>query len=264
MSELNYVPSWLDSAMTLLEKLNKCIEKIETIVNTVVSVTKTANDALNLANTNEADITTLENKTATLETKTATLETKTATLETKTTTLETNVDAAKQEAKSAYSLANLANTTANTAQALANDTLDKTNQNTTDITALQNEKSGKIYLHIIVVEVLQYRFKFWTINDEREAYRDKFNSEQAFTVTLDIFNEELMRVQDTTVSKCLTLRVGSITFTHTKTSGGWSTQNSNGVINFAAYLDDSNQIVTITDLPVWNSATILNERVIGL
>ena len=49
MSELNYVPSWLDSAMTLLEKLNKCIEKIETIVNTVVSVTKTANDALSIA-----------------------------------------------------------------------------------------------------------------------------------------------------------------------------------------------------------------------
>ena len=57
MSELNYVPSWLDNAMTLLEKLNKCIEKIETIVNTVVSVTKTANDALSLAKTNETDIT---------------------------------------------------------------------------------------------------------------------------------------------------------------------------------------------------------------
>ena len=60
MSELNYVPSWLDSAMTLLEKLNKCIEKIETIVKTVVTVTKTADDALSLANTNESDITTIQ------------------------------------------------------------------------------------------------------------------------------------------------------------------------------------------------------------
>lgn len=56
MSNLNYVPSWLDSAMTLLEKLNKCIEKIETIVNTVVSVTKTANDALSLANSKSSKL----------------------------------------------------------------------------------------------------------------------------------------------------------------------------------------------------------------
>ena len=30
-NKLNYVPSWLDGATTLLQKLNKCIEKIEEI-----------------------------------------------------------------------------------------------------------------------------------------------------------------------------------------------------------------------------------------
>ena len=154
MSELNYVPSWLDSAMTLLEKLNKCIEKIETIVNTVVSVTKTADDALSLAKTNEADITELQ-------TKTTALETKTTALETKTTTLETNVDAAKNEAHAAYSLANLANITANTAQAIA------------------NGKSPKLYLHDISITLSNFTVKFKKINNESEPINN-YEGEQYY------------------------------------------------------------------------------------
>ena len=227
MSELNYVPSWLDSAMTLLEKLNKCIEKIETIVNTVVSVTKTANDALSLAKTNETDINTLETKTATLETKTA--------------TLETNVDAAKQEAHSAYSLANLANTTANTAQAIANDTLDKTNQ-----------KSPKLYLHEIILNTGYYSFKFFSITEESQKYSDKIKNGEAFSVILKPFNAVLEMANEVTVSKCLTLQLTDITLNN---------QNCNGSITFAAYLDGNNQIVTITDYPEWFSATFEGESV---
>lgn len=149
MSNLNYVPSWLDSAMTLLEKLNKCIEKIETIVNTVVTVTKTANDALSLANTNEADITELQGKTTALETKT--------------TTLETNVGAAKKEAHDAYSLANLANTTANTAQAIA------------------NGKSPKLYLHDISITISNFTVKFKKINNESEPLNNYVGESQHIT-----------------------------------------------------------------------------------
>ena len=255
MSNLNYVPSWLDSAMTLLEKLNKCIEKIETIVNTVVSVTKTADDALSLAKTNETDINTLypkttalETKTTALETKTTALETKTTALETKTTTLETNVGAAKKEAHDAYSLANLANTTANTAQAIAND------------------KSPKLYLHIIVLSpvVGGYTFKFWVINEESISYKTKFNSEEQFNTTVYPFNCVLMSHNGVSISKSLTLQLTQISFAHGKSGNDWNPQNCNGTIDFAAYLNDSNQIVTITDYPEWYSATVDSDYVMEL
>lgn len=218
MSNLNYVPSWLDSAMTLLEKLNKCIEKIETIVNTVVSVTKTANDALNLANTNEADITELQNKT---------------------TTLETNVGAAKKEAHDAYSLANLANTTANTAQTIA------------------NGKSAKLYLHEIILDTMTYKFKFFSITEESKKYTDKTNSGEVFNVTLKPFNCVLQSDNGERVSKCLTLELSDILLSN-------GAQNCHGTINFAAYLDGTNQIVTITNFPEWNAAAFDGEIVTEL
>ena len=236
MSELNYVPSWLDSAMTLLEKLNKCIEKIETIVNTVVSVTKTADDALSLANTNEADITTLETKTATLETKTA--------------TLETNVDAAKQEARSAYSLAQAANNAANAAQAIANDTLDKV-----------NSKSPKLYLHEITLNTGYHQFNFFSITEESKKYSDKIKDGEAFTATLKPFNCVLKNANGREVSKCLTLQLSDISLNHRKENEVWNPQNCNGTILFAAYLDDNNQIATITDRPEWFRAAFEHEFV---
>lgn len=36
MANLDYVPSWLDGATTLLKKLGKCIEKIEELNNAIV------------------------------------------------------------------------------------------------------------------------------------------------------------------------------------------------------------------------------------
>ena len=230
MSELNYVPSWLDSAMTLLEKLNKCIEKIETIADTVVSVTKTANDALSLANTNEADITALETKTATLETKTA--------------TLETSVGEAKKEAHDAYSLAQLANSTANTAQAIA------------------NNKSPKLYLHQMTIQTPDgYRLYFWTIDEESKYYKNKYESNEQFEATLSPLGAKLLKVNNTSITKCLTLELSAISFTHVKLAGGWNQQNSNGAIQFAAYLNDNNQIVTIDNEYEWYAANILAEYV---
>lgn len=231
MSELNYVPSWLDSAMTLLEKLNKCIEKIETIVNTVVSVTKTANDALNLAKRNETDINTLYPKTTALETKTAALETKT-------TTLETDVDAASQEARGARSLAQLALDTGNTAQAIA------------------NGKSAKLYLHEITLNTEAYQFKFFSITEESKKYSDKIKNGETFSTTLKPFNCVLTKADSVYLSKSLTLQLSNITLD--------DKGNSDGTIMFAAYLDNSNQIVTITNLPQWLSASIVGEIVTEL
>ena len=221
MSELNYVPSWLDSAMSLLEKLNKCIEKIETIVNTVVSVTKTANDALNLANTNEADITELQGKT---------------------TTLETNVT-------------NVTNK--------ADEALTKSNTKATNITALQNEKSPKLYLHEITLKTTdsaRFEIKFWTINEESMSYRAKFASEVAFDAQLRPLNAILLSKQEQSTN-CLTLQISEISLNHRKDGTIWNPQNCNGAIWFAAYLDDNNQIVTITDRPEWYGATISNDYV---
>ena len=186
MSELNYVPSWLDSAMTLLEKLNKCIEKIETIVKTVVTVTKTADDALSLANTNEANI------------------------------------------------------------AL----------NDADITALQNEKSGKLYLHEIVLNTVSYQFKFFSITEESKKYSDKIKNGETFFTTLKPFNCVLQKAGNVGISKSLTLQLTEITLDNVP--------HSNGSIIFAAYLDDNNQIVTITDYPEWYSAAIVDEYVTEL
>lgn len=140
MSELNYVPSWLDSAMTLLEKLNKCIEKIETIVNTVVSVTKTANDALSLAKTNEADI---------------------ALNEADITALQSNISSTRELTDQALS-------TGNRAERKADEATAKANTNATNITALQNEKSGKLYLHQIDFKLKDFVIKFKIINSECE------------------------------------------------------------------------------------------------
>lgn len=129
MSELNYVPSWLDSAMTLLEKLNKCIEKIETIVNTVVSVTKTANDALSLAKTNEADITAIQGDIN---------------------RLDNNIDTTRELTDQALSTANRAETKADEA------------------TAVANGKSPKLYLHDISFTISNFTVKFKKINNESE------------------------------------------------------------------------------------------------
>ena len=229
MSEINYVPSWLDSAMTLLEKLNKCIEKIETIVKTVVSVTKTADDALSLANANkvsitqnEADITALQNNKANVTDITA--------LQTDITELQNNK----------------ANATDITALQ-------------TDITALQNGKSGKLYLHEITLETTsspQFRIKFWAITEESKKYSDKIKNGEAFFTTLKPFNCILSKHGSVMISKSLTLQLTDITLN--------DKQNCNGSITFAAYLDNNNQIVTITDYPEWYSATIAGEIVTEL
>ena len=206
MSNLNYVPSWLDSAMTLLEKLNKCIEKIETIVNTVVSVTKTANDALSLAKTNEADI-------------------------------------ALNEADITALQNNKANATDITALQA-------------DITALQNEKSEKLYLHNIVFNTGSYQFRFWSITEESKKYSDKIKNGETFFTTLQPFNCILIKAGSVSVSKSLTLQLSEISLDNVP--------HSNGSITFAAYLDNSNQIVTITDYPEWYSASIVSEIVTEL
>ena len=242
MSNLNYVPSWLDSAMTLLEKLNKCIEKIETIVNTVVSVTKTADDALNLAKANQVSIGLNETEIRALQTKTA--------------TLETNVTNAANKADNALTEATLANTTANNAEVAANEATAKANTNATNITALQNEKSGKLYLHEIFLKTGSYEFKFFSITEESKKYSDKIKNGEAFFTTLKPFNCVLSKAGSVMISKSLTLQLTDITLN--------DKQNCNGSITFAAYLDDNNQIVTITDYPEWYSATIENEIVTEL
>lgn len=246
MSELNYVPSWLDSAMTLLEKLNKCIEKIETIVNTVVSVTKTANDALSLANTNESDITTIQGNI---------------------TAIQGDITRLDNNNNSTRELTDQALSTANRAETKADEALAKSNTNATNITALQNEKSGKLYLHKITLSPVVaggYRFTFWAINEESNSYKTKFNSEEAFTTTIYPFNCILTKRNNEFITKSLALQLTEIAFAHIKSGNAWNTQNCNGSINFAAYLDDSNQIVTITDYPEWYAATVDDDYVIEL
>lgn len=147
MSELNYIPSWLDSAMTLLEKLNKCIEKIETIVNNVITVTKTANDALSLANTNESNITTLQGDITTIQGDI--------------TRLDNNISSTRELTDQALS-------TANRAETKADEATSKANANATNITALQNEKSGKLYLHQIYFSLNDFNVECKIINSESE------------------------------------------------------------------------------------------------
>lgn len=226
MSELNYVPSWLDSAMTLLEKLNKCIEKIETIVNTVVSVTKTANDALSLANTNEADITTIQGDITTIQGDI--------------TRLDNNISSTRELTDQALSTANRAETKANEA------------------TAIANSKSSKLYLHNIILNTRAYEFMFSTITEESKKYSDKIANGEAFYTTLQPFDCILMKSGNVNISKSLTLQLSEISLNSSPT------QNSNGAIGFAAYLNDNNQIVTITDNPEWYSATITGESVTEL
>lgn len=94
MSKLDYIPSWLDGAYTLLQKLDKCIEKIEgfnTILETYGSehneikqsveqlntkATELLNqitDVLSLAQTNESDIGVLDGQVASIETEVSNL-----------------------------------------------------------------------------------------------------------------------------------------------------------------------------------------------
>ena len=209
MSELNYIPSWLDSAMTLLEKLNKCIEKIETIVNTVVSVTKTANDALSLAKTDESNITTIQGDI---------------------TRLDNNISSTRELTDQALSTANRAETVA-------------------------NSKSPKLYLHEIFLKTVsnpQFEIKFWVITEESKKYSDKIKNGEAFSTTLKPFNCILSKHDSVFISKPLTLELTDISLNN---------QNCNGSITFAAYLDNNNQIVTITNIPEWYSATIVGESV---
>ena len=89
---MNYIPSWLNGAYTLLQKLQKCIEKIENISNKeipdaikpiqdeinnieteIAAIKTTADNAFSLAKTNETDISTLDGQVATLETNAAML-----------------------------------------------------------------------------------------------------------------------------------------------------------------------------------------------
>lgn len=154
MSELNYVPSWLDSAMTLLEKLNKCIEKIETIVSTVVSVTKTADDALSLAKTNEANI--------------AINESDITAIQGDITAIQGDINRLDNIIDSTRELTDQALSTANRAETKAAEAASKANQNQSDITALQNEKSGKLYLHEISITINKFTVKFKIINSESQ------------------------------------------------------------------------------------------------
>ena len=149
MSELNYVPSWLDSAMTLLEKLNKCIEKIETIVNTVVSVTKTADDALSLAKTNEANI--------------AINESDITAIQGDITRLDNNISSTRELTDQALSKANRAETKAETA------------------TATANSKSPKLYLHDISITISNFTVKFKTINNESEPINNYVGEDRDIT-----------------------------------------------------------------------------------
>lgn len=234
MSELNYVPSWLDSAMTLLEKLNKCIEKIETIVNTVVSVTKTANDALNLAKTNESDVTAIQGDV---------------------TAIQGDVNRLDNIIVSTRELTDQALSTANRAETKADEATAKANTNATNITALQNEKSGKLYLHEIFLNTNSYELKFFSITEESKKYSDKIKNGETFSTILIPFNCVLSKVGDVFISKSLTLQLTDISLTNAA---------CNGTINFAAYLNDNNQIVTITNYPEWYSATITGESVTEL
>lgn len=149
MSNLNYVPSWLDSAMTLLEKLNKCIEKIETIVNTVVAVTKTANDALSLAKTNEADI---------------------ALNEADITAIQGDINRLDNIIDSTRELTDQALSTANRAETKADEALAK---------AIANGKSPILYLHDISITLSNFTVKFKKINNESEPINN-YEGEQYY------------------------------------------------------------------------------------
>lgn len=165
MSELNYVPSWLDSAMTLLEKLNKCIEKIETIVSTVVSVTKTADDALSLAKTNEANI--------------AINESDITAIQGDITAIQGDINRLDNIIDSTRELTDQALSTANRAETKAAEATSKANQNQSDITALQNEKSPKLYLHDISITISKFTVKFKKINNESEPINN-YEGEQYY------------------------------------------------------------------------------------
>lgn len=70
MSKLSYVPSWIDGATTLLEKLNICIAKIESLnllSEEVNAIKVTSENALSLAQTNEQDISTNDGEIAELQ-----------------------------------------------------------------------------------------------------------------------------------------------------------------------------------------------------
>lgn len=228
MSNLNYVPSWLDSAMTLLEKLNKCIEKIETIVNTVVTVTKTADDALSLAKTNEADI--------------AINESDITELQGNVTKLNGDVTQLKNDVPTIEEKANTAQTTA-------------------------EGKQNPLYLHEIYLTgktATMPKIKFYVITEESTSYKTKLEGDTEFSVTFYPFNATLLSYQGQSISTCLTLQLTEISLDHVKIDGTWNLQNCNGTINFAAYLDVNNQINTITDYPEWYSGTIDAERVLPL
>ena len=167
MSNLNYVPSWLDSAMTLLEKLNKCIEKIETIVNTVVSVTKTANDALSLANTNKSDITAIQGDVTAIQGDV--------------TAIQGDVNRLDNNITSTRELTDQALSTANRAETKADEATAKANTNATNITALQNEKSPKLYLHDISITISNFTVKFKKINNESEPINNYVGAQYYIT-----------------------------------------------------------------------------------
>lgn len=225
MSNLNYVPSWLDSAMTLLEKLNKCVEKIETIVNTVVTVTKTADDALSLAKTNEADIALNESDITELQGNVMQLNGDVA-------QLKTDVPLIEEKINRALVAAQAAQTTA-------------------------DSKSPKLYLHkITLTEGTQgIQFVFLAINEESQNYRTKFASEQEFDVSLTPFEVKFVSRQGQTIKKCLTAQLSDITFAHHKDGTVWNPQNCAGTLYYGAYANTDNNIVSIDEME-WYSATV--------
>lgn len=235
MSETNYVPSWLDDANTLLEKLNKCIDKIVSIVSALTAADKTANDALSLAKTNEADI-------ALNEADITELQGNVTQLNGDVTQLKTDVPAIEEKANRAIAGAQAAQSTAET-------------------------KQNPLFLHEISLRTSLspgFILKFWVINEESVSYKTKFESEEEFSALLRPFNAVLLKANEQSISTCLTLQMTDISLSHIKLDNDWNPQNCNGTINFAAYLDNNNQIVTITDQPEWYAATITNDYITQL
>lgn len=235
MNEINYAPSWLDDANTLLEKLNKCIDKIVSIVTALTAADKTANDALSLAKTNEADIALNEADITELQGNVTRLNGDIA-------QLKTDVPVIEEKANRALAGAQAAQSTA-------------------------NSKQNPLYLHEITLKTIStptFNLKFWVINEESVSYKAKFESEAEFNAILRPFNAKLTKYNEQSISACLTLQMTDISLSHAKSGSAWNPQNCNGTINFAAYLDTNNQIVTITDDPEWYGATINNDYVMQL
>lgn len=224
MSDLNYVPSWLDDANTLLEKLNKCIDKIVSIVTALTAADKTANDALSLAKTNEADI-------ALNEADITELQGKVNDSLSRLTVLSNAID-------TAVSIANTAQTTA-------------------------EERQEQLYLHRVSMTLPNNAvITFYDISNVKERYADKIKKDEEFNITLNPLNIECSAYGGASITCLNAVIAGSITLTRALIDGLWQTQ-CNGVLSFVAYLDNNNQIQK-TDEYEWYDVTVLNDSAIKL